>query len=146
MNVARLALAAVAATIADMAFGFAVYGNALAGQFEQHQGVYRPGADTSYMPFLMAGVFVASIAASYMYAKGYEGQSGVGEGLRFGAVLGLFALGYAGIVNYAVLRISPSLGASMACAAFVEWLIVGTVIGLVYKPAAGAVGRPHVRV
>ena len=67
MNVARLALAAVAATIADMAFGFVVYGTALAGQFAQHQNVYRPGADTSYMPFLMAGVFVAPASRSVEY-------------------------------------------------------------------------------
>ncbi len=137
MNVSRLALAAVAATIADMAYGFAVYGNALTNQFAEHPGVYRPAADASYMPFLMLGVFVASLAASYMYAKGYEGRGGLGEGLRFGAVLGLFALGYAGIVNYAVLNISSTLGMCMACAAFVEWLLVGTVIGLVYKPATG---------
>jgi hypothetical protein len=142
MNYGRLALAAVAATVVDMAYGFAVYGNALANQFGQHPGVYRPAADTSYMPFLMAGVFVASLAAAYIYAKGYEGRGGIQEGLRFGAVLGLFALGYAGIVNYAVLNISAALGMSMAAAAFCEWLIVGTVIGLVYKPAvAAAQGR-----
>lgn len=134
MNVSRLVLAAVAATIADMAYGFAVYGNLLTSQFEQHASVFRPAADTSYMPFLMAGVFVASIAASYIYAKGYEGRSAIAEGMRFGAVLGLFAVGYSGMVNYAILQISAGLGASMAAAAFVEWLIVGAVIGLVYKP------------
>ena len=55
------------------------------------------------------------------------------------------ALGYAGIVNYAVLQISPALGMCMACAAFAEWVIVGTVIGLVYKPAV-AVRSGQVRV
>ena len=138
MNYGRLGIAAVAATVVDMAYGFAVYGTALASQFAQHPGVYRPPADTSYMPFLMAGVFVASLAAAYIYAKGYEGRSGIQEGLRFGAVLGLFALGYAGLINYAVLNISSTLGTCMAAAAFVEWLIVGTVIGLVYKPAVAA--------
>ena len=145
MNYARLALAAVAATIADMAYGFAVYGNVLAGQFAEHPAVYRPPTDPSYMPVLMLGVFVASLAASYIYAKGYEGRGGMAEGIRFGAVLGLFALGYAGIVNYAVLQISPALGMCMACAAFAEWVIVGTVIGLVYKPAV-AVRSGQVRV
>lgn len=142
MNVSRLALAAVLGTVADAVYGFVVYGNLLMTEFEQHPGVYRPASDTSHMPFLFAGIFVAALAAAYIYAKGYEGRSGIQEGLRFGAVLGLFALGYAGIVNYAVLNISSTLGVCMAVAAFVEWLIVGTVIGLVYKPAAGFQRRP----
>ena len=141
MNYGRLALAAVAAAVADAAYGFLVYGNVLAGQFAEHPGVYRPASDTSYMPVLFGGVFVAALAATWIYSKGYEGGSGVQEGVRFGAALGMFALGYAGIINYAVLSISPMLGGSMALAAFVEWLIVGTVIGLVYRPAA-APSRP----
>ena len=138
MNVARVAIAAVVATIVDGVYGFIVYGNVLASQFAEHPAVFRPPTDTSYMPILFAGVFVAALAASYIYAKGYEGGSGAMEGARFGAVLGVFALGYAGIVNYAVLNISSTLGMCMSGAAFFEWLIVGTVIGIMYKPAASA--------
>jgi hypothetical protein len=39
------------------------------------------------------------VAAGYIYAKGYEGGSGIAEGARFGAAIGLFAVGYAAIVN-----------------------------------------------
>jgi len=135
MNLARVAIAAVAGTVVDAVYGFLVYGTLLNSEFARHPGVYRPSSDTSYMPLLFLGVFIAAVAASYIYAKGYEGGSPAGEGLRFGAVLGLFALGYAGIVNYAVLNIDAALGIRLAAAAFVEWLIVGLVIGLVYKAA-----------
>ncbi|SRR6266508_4813940 len=141
MNYTRLALAAVAAFIVDAVYGFAVYGNVLQSQFAAHAAVYRPATDTSYMPFLFSGVFVAVVAAAYIYAKGYEGGPGAQEGMRFGAALGVFALGYAGVVNYAVLNINDTLGCSLMAAAFVEWLILGTVIGLVYKPAAAAPRR-----
>ena len=40
------------------------------------------------------------------------------------------------MVNWAVLNIGRSLAVSMAAAGFVEWIVVGLVIGLVYKPAA----------
>jgi len=75
------------------------------------------------------------IAVAIIYTKGYEGGSGVAEGLRFGVLLGVFVvLAFAG-VNYAVLNIGRKLAAMTAAAGFVEWLGVGTIIGLVYKPA-----------
>ena len=141
MNYSRLVAAAVAATVADMIYGFVVYGLLLAGQFGRYPGVYRPAEDMSYMPVLVAGAFVATLAATFIYSKGYEGRSGVEEGLRFGAVLGLFAVGYVAMVNYAVLNIGRRLALSLAAAGFVEWLVVGLVIGLVYKPAPSASRR-----
>jgi hypothetical protein len=52
----------------------------------------------AYMPFLFGGILVAMLAAAFIYAKGYEGGSGLMEGARCGAALGVFAAGYAGII------------------------------------------------
>ena len=135
MNYGRLALATVAAFVVDAAYGFLVYGMALANQFSQYPGVYRPPEDTSHMPILFGGILIGAATAAYIYAKGYEGGSGVAEGIRFGAALGIFVGGYSTLINWAVLNIGRSLAISMAAAAFVEWLLIGLVIGLVYKPA-----------
>jgi hypothetical protein len=136
MNYGRLALAAVVGTVVDMIYGFLVYGMLLTSQFAQYPDVYRPGEDMSYMPMLAAGVFISVLAATFIYAKGYEGRSGVEEGLRFGAIIGLLVVGFS-VINYAVLKIGRRLALSMAAAGFVEWLVLGLVIGLVYKPAIG---------
>jgi hypothetical protein len=64
----------------------------------------------------------------------------VAEGLRFGAALGVFVGGYVSLVDWAVLNIGRSLALSMAVAAFIEWVIIGVVIGVVYKPAV-PIGR-----
>lgn len=136
MNAGRLAIAAVAAAVADMAYGFVAYGVLLANQFAAYPGVYRPAADTSYMGYLFGGILLAMFPAAYIYAKGYEGRGGLTEGLRFGCVMGTLMLGYGALVNYSVLNIGFGLGAGMAAVVFVEWLLVGVVIGLVYKPAA----------
>jgi hypothetical protein len=135
MNVTRLALAAVAAFVVDAIYGSVVYGMLLMHHFGQYPGVYRPGSDTSHMPVLFAGILIGAIAAAYIYAKGYEGGSGMAEGLRFGAALGVFVGGYVSLVDWAVLNIGRSLALRMAAAAFIEWVIIGVVIGLVYKPA-----------
>ena len=145
MNYGRLVAAAVAGTVADMAYGFVVYGMLLADQFGHYPGVYRPADDMSHMPILICGAFVAAVAATFIYSKGYEGRSGVEEGLRFGAVIGLFGVGYAAMVNYAVLNIGRRLAVSMAAAGFVEWLVVGLVIGLVYKPVYKPAAAPSRR-
>jgi hypothetical protein len=137
MNLPRIALAAVAATIVDALYGFCVYGNLLSSQFAAYPGVYRQmETQGAYMPILFAGVFLAMIAASVIYAKGYEGGSGVAEGGRFGALVGLLAVGYTAVIGYAVMNIGRRIAASMAVAAFVEWIVAGIVIGLVYKPAS----------
>lgn len=136
MNVGRLALAAVAATVWDAVYGFLVYGTLLAPEFARYPGVYRSNdAGQAFLPLMFGGLLIAIISVAIIYAKGYEGGSGVAEGLRFGILLGVFVvLAFAG-VNYAVLNIGRKLAAMTAAAGFVEWLGVGTILGLVYKPA-----------
>jgi hypothetical protein len=140
MNYPRLALAAVAATVADMVYGFVVYGNALADDFARFPGVFRPEAElNTKIPLLMLGVLLSMFAAAWIYAKGYEGGNGVQEGVRFGVLVGLFAIGYIAIGNYVVLNIDGSLSAYMAVAGLAEWIVVGAALGAVYKPATSPV-------
>ena len=136
MNYARLAMAAVAATVFDAAYGFLVYGMALAPEFARYPSVYRSNEDgQAFLPLMFAGLLIAIVCVAIIYAKGYEGGSGAAEGLRFGIVLGVFVVfAFAG-VNYAVLNIGRKLAVMTAAAGFVEWLVIGTIIGLVYKPA-----------
>src|SRR5580692_6432939 len=106
MNYARIVLAALAATVVDAVYGFIVYGNLLTSQFERFPGVYRPAATQgAYMPFLFGGVFLAMLAAAFIYAKGYEGGSGIAEGIRFGMLIGLVEIGYSVMVSYAITNI-----------------------------------------
>ena len=79
------------------------------------------------------------IAVAAIYAKGYEGGSGLSEGARFGVLFGFFGGLLYGSVNYGVLIKKFAL--MLSPAGFFEFLIVGTVIGLVYQPDAAAAGR-----
>ena len=139
MNFGRLALAAVAATVFDVVYGFLVYGTWLSSEFLRHAAVYR-SAETGpgYLPLMFGGVLIASFAAAAIYAKGYEGGSGVAEGARIGLLLGVFVVSAFAGVDYAVLNIGRKLALMTAAAGFVEWLAIGTIIGLVYKPMPGS--------
>lgn len=136
MNYGRLALAAVVATVVDAVYGFLVWGTLLAGEFGGYPGVFRSAEEgPAYLPLMFVGILLAMLVAAYVYAKGCEGGAGLREGLRFGVCLGVFVVGATYFVDYAILNIGRRLAASMAVAGFVEWLLAGVVLGLVYKPA-----------
>jgi len=134
MNYSRIVLAGVAAWIVDLVYGFVVYGNLLAGQFAAYPGVYRGPADMKMLP-LFGGLLLASLALAAIYSKGYEGRSGIAEGVRFGVLIAILMLASGAIGSYSLLNIGGRLAASMAAAGIVEFVLVGATIGLVYKPA-----------
>ena len=136
MNYTRIVIAAVVATIVDALYGVLVWGMVLNGEFARYPAVYRPGGDLSALPLMLTGVLVAMFFASYIYAKGYEGRPGLMEGLRFGALMGLFVGAYNAGVNYGTLRIGRRMALMYGIGWVGEWLLVGIAIGLVYRSAA----------
>ena len=58
------------------------------------------------------------------------------EGARFGALIGIFVVCAFVLHNYVNLNIGLKLALGQAAAYFVQWTIVGIVIGLIYKPLA----------
>ena len=133
MNYTRLALAALAGVIADFAYGFAVYGNLMTSSFLAQGGIYRAAeSQMEYMPIGAAGLVLAMVAAAMLFAvSSFRGVSG---GVQFGFLLAVFAIGTGVVVNYATLNMTEDHAANMTAAALGEWLVVGAVIGLVYRP------------
>jgi hypothetical protein len=91
-----------------------------------------------YFPIGMASTFLGILVLAAMYAKGYEGGSGVVEGARFGLLVGLFVVCAFVGDEYVRLNIGGKLALAMAAGRLVEWTIVGIAIGLVYKPVVVA--------
>jgi len=142
MNYPRIVIAAIAATVVDAVYGFVVWGQVLSAEFARYPAVYRAGADqTAYLPLMFVGILVGMLFAAWIYAKGYEGGSGLLEGVRFGAVMGLLIGAYMAGVNYGIMRIGKRMALTYGVGWLGEWLLVGLAIGLVYKPVAGAVRR-----
>jgi uncharacterized membrane protein len=66
----------------------------------------------------------------------YRGGSGIAEGARFGALIGVFSICSFVVHNYVNLNIGLKLTMEQAVAYFVEWVVAGIVIGLIYRPPA----------
>jgi hypothetical protein len=137
LNYSRLVLAAVGGFVAYFVLGglsFALFPS-LAGEFRKYPAVYRPqDGMKKVMPAGMAAMFVAMVVLAVIYSMLYQGGSGVAEGARFGALIGVFSICTFVVHNYVNLNIGLKLTVEQAIAYFVEWLITGIVIGLIYRP------------
>ena len=137
MNYGRLVLAAVGGMVAYLAAGFAVFALApqMADEFQKHSAIYRSReGQTAAMPAGMVAILVAIFVLAVLYAMVYQGGSRVAEGARFGALIGLFVVCAFVLHNYMLLNIGLTLTLMQAVSYFIQWTVVGTVIGLLYKP------------
>ena len=139
MNLGRIVLAAVGAFVAYFVLGglsFALFPS-LKNEFLKYPAVYRSQETMkSFMAPGMAAMFVAMLALAVIYAMLYQGGSGVAEGARFGALIGVFEVCAFVVHNYVNLNIGLKLTLEQAVAYFVEWTVAGIVIGLIYRPVA----------
>jgi uncharacterized membrane protein len=138
MNVSRIALAALGGFVAYFVLGglsFAV-SPSLKNEFLKYPAVYRPQeGQMRFLPAGMVAMFVAMLALAVIYAMLDQGGSGLAIGARFGALIGVFVVGAFVVHNYVNLNIGLKLTLEQAVAYFVEWLVTGIVIGLIYRPA-----------
>jgi len=142
MDFKRIALAAVVTWVADVIYGLVVWMGMLGPEMARHQGVFRTeAAMNAYMPLGFGGSLLAMFALALIYAKGYEGGKGLGEGLRFGLLLAIFMTGFVSVPIFVSFNIDGRLGLLASIASIVEMLFVGAVLGLSYRPVARPVTR-----
>ena len=138
MSYVRIALAGLGAFIVYFVFGGLTFVllPSLKKEFMKYPAVYRSHESImSVMPVGMAAMFVGMMVLAVLYAMLYKGGSGLSEGARFGALIGLFAICSFVIHNYVNLNIGLNLTVLQSVAYFIQWLVVGIVLGLIYKPA-----------
>jgi len=137
MNLSRIALAALGGFVAYFVLGGLTFGllPSLKSEFLKYPAVYRSQqGQMSHMPVGMAAMFLSMVVLAVIYAMLYQGVSGLAEGARFGALIGLFAICAFVLHNYVNLNIGLKLTVQQAVAYFVEWVVTGIVIGLIYRP------------
>lgn len=138
MNYSRLALAALGGTVASFAFGFLVIwlAPALLDEARKYPAVFRPREEmNSVMPFGLLASFLAILVVTVIFAMMHQGGSGPAEGARLGVLIGIFVVCNV-LHNYVNFNIGLKLALGQAAAYFLQWIVVGIVIGLIYKPLA----------
>src|SRR5580698_10393457 len=138
MNTKGVVLAALGAFVAYFVVGGLMFVSMpwLKKEFMKYPGVYREHeGQMKHMPAAMVATLVAIVVLAVLYAMIYHGGSGAVEGARFGALIGVFAIGTFTVHNYVNLNIGWKLTVEQSVAYFTQWVVVGIVIGLIYRPA-----------
>lgn len=136
MNYTRLALSAVAAFVAYMGVGGIFFMNdGMKNEFRKYTSVFRTEETMKgAMPMGMLGMLLAMGAASWLFAMIHPAGAGWMAGAEFGFVTAVFVLGTYVLHNYSILNIGGRLAAMQGFAHTLQWIMVGVVIALVYRP------------
>jgi hypothetical protein len=137
VNYAHIALASAGATVAYFVFGFAMFAAlpAMKSEFMKYPGVYRSEkAMMKVMPYGMVAILISIVVVAVLYARAYP-AGGIASGACLGALIGLFAVCTFVVHNYVNLNIGLVLTLYQGVTYFVQWVIVGTAIGLIYRPS-----------
>ncbi|PYP19179.1 MAG: hypothetical protein DMD54_03515 [Gemmatimonadetes bacterium] len=138
MNYSRIALAGLGATVAYFVLGGILFAAlpSLRKEFMKYPAVYRTEDDMKrVMPVGMISILVAIFVVAVLYAMAFPAGGGVLDGARFGALIGVFAVCGFALHNHMILNIGIKLTVGQAIAYFVQWLVVGIFISLIYAPA-----------
>ena len=139
MHYASLGLAALGGTVAYFAFGFLVLWlvPGLINESHKYPAVFRPKEEMMrVMPVGFVATFLSILVAALMFAMLHHHGSAITAGAHFGVLLGIFVVCGFVLHNYVNLNIGLKLALMQAVTYFVQWTIVGIVIGLIYKPLA----------
>ncbi len=139
MNPIRVILAALGGFVAYFAVGAALFAlvPSLINESRKYPSIFRDkDGQMSHMPVGMAATFLSILIVAVFYAQLYTGGSGLTQGAALGALIGLFVVFGFVLHNYVNLNVGLKLTLQNAAAYFLEWLITGIAIGLIYKPKA----------
>ena len=134
MNVKRYFLASVAVFVTGMVLDQLIHNVILKATYESLKHLWRPDMDSLMWIAPVIGV-IWSFLFTYIFIKGYEGK-GIMEGVRFGAVIGLFTSIPMAYGTYMMIAIPYSLAFQWFVYGLIENILLGIVVAAVYKPAS----------
>lgn len=138
VNYTRIALAFLGGTVAYFVCGFIMFGAlpAMKSEFMKYPNVYRSqDAMMKAMPYNVVAILISIVVVVVLYARIYPAGGGIASGVYLGVLIGIFSVCTFVLHNYATLNIGVTLTLYEGITYFIQWVIVGAAIGLIYKPS-----------
>lgn len=135
MNFARVAAAAFAAWVVSLPVGYVVNEILLTDVYAANAAALRPhDAVMGYLPIGFTFTLIGFFAFAYAYAKGYEGTSGIMEGIRYGVLVAMMIVCFSSVWFYATVPINGTMAMAMMIDYIAEFALYGGIVGAIYKP------------
>ena len=137
MNMKRFALASLAVFVVFSVVDGVVNNVLLADLYKQTASVWRPESEIQGNMWLMwLGTLILAPLFVLIYTKGYEANKpGLGQGVRYGLIVGVLLSAPQCLGWYAVLPIPAVLALWWFAAGMVESVAAGAAAGFIYRPA-----------
>lgn len=133
MNTKRFALSCLAVYVVYQILGYLIHQVWLAPTYQQLAHIWRPESELSSKMWIM---FVTSavwtVMFVYIFVKGYEAR-GLMEGVRYGAIIGIFFAIPQAYDNYAILPIPYSLALRWFLSGLAGSLVLGVIVAAIYR-------------
>ena len=130
----RFIFAFIAAYVFIFLWGW-LLGGVLQDVYTQAPNLWRPKDETkSLFHWIIIGQALIILAFVMIYASGFAG-GGVMAGIRLGVLLEIAAIGMR-LVIYAVQPFPGKLIVYGSVSGLIEMVIVGAIVGAIYKPAS----------
>ncbi|HEY0796933.1 MAG TPA: hypothetical protein VGD64_14265 [Acidisarcina sp.] len=102
----------------------------------KYPNVYRQQESMmKVMPYGMVAILISIVVVAVVYAKTYPAVGSIASGAYLGALIGIFSVCTFVIHNYVNLNIGLKLTFYQGITYFIQWVIVGAAIALIYKPS-----------
>lgn len=122
--------------IVMQAIGFLIHGVMLDDMYQALAASFRPKEQMDAMMWIMilSGTVVLFLFC-YVYTKGHEGK-GVMEGVRYGALMGLFLALPTSVDAYVLYPLTQELAVIWFVTTVVGMMVAGAIFAAIYKPSA----------
>lgn len=134
MNTKRFLISCIVVFAFIFGFEWLFHGKLIHGFYEATPSMWRLESEMqNYCWWLTGGLFLLSVFFCYIFTKGYENK-GIGEGVRYGLIMGLFLAGPA-FITYAVQPLPLQLIMAWVGGGLFELAVSGILVAAIYKPA-----------
>ncbi|MGH9788198.1 MAG: hypothetical protein ACRD4U_05795 [Candidatus Acidiferrales bacterium] len=134
MNLKKLALASGATFVAYSALAYVIHNVLLVGDYQAIASTLRtPEEFLQRLPLLYLGNLIFALAATLIYAHGYEpSKNWIGQGFRFGLLLGTLMAPVA-LTEYVVYPVPGALALKWIVFGYLQLVITAWVVAGIYR-------------
>lgn len=126
----------IAVFVVMQIYGYLIHELGLSDTYQSLASVFRPEEEmNSLMWMMMLGSAISLLVFCYIFTLGAEGK-GIMEGVRYGALMGLFLSIPMSVDSYVVYPLTGELAAIWFVTGVVGFIIAGAVFAAIYKPSA----------